>query len=170
MSADGTDTMRSKRVFHLCLAGLIAAMYVVLTMLVGVLNLAGGAIQVRVSEALCVLAVFTPAAVPGMTIGCLVSNLLLGGFLWQDIVFGTLATFLGALCGRLLRRYPALVPLPTVLLNTAVIPFVLAYGYHAEQGLPILMLTVGIGELISAYLLGMILYAALRRHRDKLFS
>ncbi len=157
-----------RKIWYVCYAGLIAAIYVVLTLLSNALGLASGAIQVRVSEALCVLPLFTSAAVPGLTVGCLISNLLTG-CLWQDILFGTLATLLGALGARLLRRFAWLVPLPTVLANTLVIPFVLAYAYGMEQGIGILMLSVGVGELLSAYLCGVVLLYALQPHKNRLF-
>ena len=157
-----------KRILYICQSGLIAAIYTVLTVFVGSFGLASGAVQLRISEALCVLPFFTPAAIPGLTIGCLLSNLLLSG-IWQDILFGTLATLIGAIGARLLQRLPWLVPLPTVLSNTVIIPFVLAYGYHAEGGLPFLMLTVGLGEVLSAYVLGMVLLLALKKYPKALF-
>ena len=150
----------------LAMAGMIAALYVVLTYLASLLGLASNAIQVRFSEALCVLAVFTPWAIPGMTIGCLIANLLTG-CIWQDVLFGTLATLLGILGGRLLRKTPWLSPIPTVLANTIIIPFVLAYAYHFEGGILYFMLTVGAGEVISAYVLGMVLYFALKPHEKR---
>jgi len=153
----------------LCQAGLIAAIYTVLTVYVGALGLANGAIQFRISEALCVLPFFTPAAIPGLTVGCLLANLFTG-CIWQDVVFGTLATLIGAIGARLLRRLPWLVPLPTVVANTTIVPLVLAYGYHFEDGLPFLMLTVGIGEILSAYVCGMVLLLSLRRHGTRLFA
>lgn len=153
-----------QRLLRICTAGIIAALYTVLTVLVGSFGLASGAVQLRVSEALCVLPFFTVAAIPGLTVGCLLSNLILAG-LWQDILFGTLATLLGAIGAYWLRRWPYLVPLPTVVANTAIIPFVLAYAYRAEEGLGFLMLSVGIGELLSAYVLGILFLAALRRNR-----
>ena len=153
-----------------CQAGIVAALYTVLTCLVGAFGLANGAIQFRVSEALCVLPVFMPAAVPGLTVGCLLSNILTG-CLWQDILFGPVATLLGALGAWLLRRLsPWLAPLPTVAANTLIVPFILAYAYHAEGGLPYLMLTVGIGEILSAYVLGMVLLLALRRYGSRIFG
>jgi uncharacterized membrane protein len=120
-------------------------------------------VQFRVSEALCVLPFFTPAAIPGLTIGCLISNLLTG-CLWQDVLFGTIATLIGAVGARMLKKIPWLVPLPTVLANTIIVPFVLAYAYHMEGGLPFLMLTVGAGEILSAYVLGMVLLLALKKY------
>ena len=151
-----------ERIRYLCQAGIVAALYTVLTLLVGAFGLANGAIQLRVSDALCILPVLFPAAIPGLTIGCLISNLLLSA-LWQDVLFGSLATLIGAIGARLLRRYPYLAPIPTVLSNTLIVPPILVLAYHAEEGLPYLMLTVGLGEILSAYLLGIALLFALRR-------
>ena len=151
-----------QRLLYVCMAGLIAALYTVLTVLVGAFGLASGAIQLRISEALCVLPIFLPAAIPGLTIGCLVSNLWTG-CLWQDVLFGTLATFLGAWGAYLLRRHKWLVPIPTVLANTVIVPLVLKYAYHLEDGVLFLMLTVGIGEILSAYVLGMLFLGALSK-------
>lgn len=157
-----------KRIVYVCQSGLIAALYTVLTVFVGAFGLASGAVQFRVSEALCVLPFFTPAAIPGLTIGCLISNLFTG-CLWQDILFGTVATLIGALGARMLRKVFWLVPLPTVVANTVIVPFVLAYAYHMEGGLPFLMLTVGAGEILSAYVLGMVLLLALKKYPKALF-
>ncbi len=157
------------RILYLTQAGLIAALYTVLTVLVGTLGLANGAIQLRLSEALCVLPIFTSAAIPGLGIGCLLSNLLTG-CIWQDVLFGTLATVIGAYGARLLRRLVWLVPIPTVLANTVIVPFVLAYGYGFEGGVAYFMLTVGIGEVLSAYVCGMTVFAAVRPYAHKLFG
>lgn len=148
-------------------ASAIAALYTVVTIAIGPLGSA--AIQCRIPEAFCVLAIFTPAAIPGMTIGCLVSNVATG-CLWQDILFGTLATLIGAIGARLLRHIWWLAPLPTVAANTIMIPWVLAYAYQAPEGIGFLMLTVGIGEVISAYVLGIALYFALRKNARYIFT
>ena len=155
----------------IALAGIIAALYVVLTLLISLIpGFATSAIQVRVSEALCILTFFTPWAIPGLTIGCFLSNLLLG-CVWQDILFGTVATLLGAVGGWLLRKVSVwLVPLPTVLANAIIVPFVLKYAYGAEGAIPFFMLTVGVGELIAAFGLGMTLYFALKPHEKRLFK
>ena len=155
------------RILFVCQAGLIAAMYAALTLFVGAFGLANGAVQLRISEALCVLPFFTPAAIPGLTIGCLLANIATG--VWQDMLFGTLATLLGALGARALRRIPWLVPLPTVLSNTLIIPYILAYAYHFEGGIAYFMLTVGIGEVLSAYLCGMALLFAIKPYGHKIF-
>lgn len=159
---------RRSGTLFVCQAGLIAALYTVLTLFVGAFGLASGAIQLRVSEALCILPLFTPAAIPGLAVGCLISNLAMS-CLWQDILFGTLATLLGAWGAYLCRRFPYLAPLPTVLANTLIIPPVLAYAYHAEEGIGFLFLTVGIGELLSAYFLGLLLFVSLKRYGGRLF-
>ena len=155
-----------RRLVYMCEAGVIAALYTAITLIIAPIG--SGAIQCRISEALCVLPFFTSAAIPGLTIGCLISNLW-SGCLWQDVLFGTLATLIGAVGARLLRRAPALVPLPTVLANTVIVPLVLAYAYHVEEGIPFLMLTVGLGEILSAYVLGMLLLLTLRRYERKIF-
>ncbi len=156
------------RTLFLCRASLIAALYIVLTVLASMLGISSGIIQIRFSEMLCILPIFTTAAIPGLAIGCLVSNLI-SSAIWQDIVFGTLATLIGAFGTYALRRFRYLAPLPPIIANTVMIPFVLAYGYGFEGGLPYFMLTVFIGELISVYLLGMILYHAIKNKKDILF-
>ncbi len=153
----------------LCRGALVAALYVVLTWLCALIGLDKGVIQMRLSEALCVLPAFTGAAVPGLFVGCLLANLLTGSAL-PDVVFGSLATLIGALGAYLLRRRKWLVPLPTVLANTLIIPFVLRFAYGAEGSIPYFMLTVGAGEVISAYICGMLLYAALSRRTANLFK
>lgn len=153
----------------LCRGALVAALYVVLTWLCALVGLDKGVIQMRLSEALCVLPAFTGAAVPGLFVGCLLANLLTGSAL-PDVVFGSLATLIGALGAYFLRRRKWLVPLPTVLANTLIIPFVLRFAYGAEGSIPYFMLTVGAGEVISAYICGMLLYAALVRQKAPLFK
>ena len=162
------NNRKKERLLFVCRGGLIAALYTALTVFVGAFGLANGAIQLRISEALCVLPFFTPAAIPGLTIGCLLSNLVLP-CVWQDVVFGTLATFLGAMGAYLLRRVWWLTPLPTVLSNTLIIPPILAYAYHAEEGIPFLMLTVGGGEILSAYVLGLVLLKSIKPRGDRIF-
>ena len=160
---------RRDRIRYVCQAGIIAALYTAITFLCNVAGLASGPIQLRASEALCILPMFTPAAIPGLAVGCMISNVI-GGCLWQDVLFGTLATLIGAIGARLLRRLPYLSPLPTVVANTIIVPFVLAYAYHLEGGVPYFMLTVGIGEILSAYVLGILLYLSLRRYRTRFWD
>lgn len=160
---------RNKTLF-LCRASLIAAIYVVLTAFSAMLGLSSGVIQVRLSEMLCVLPIFTSAAIPGLTLGCLCANLLTGGLIWQDVVFGTLATFIGAVGTYSLRKFKWIAPIPPIAANTVIVPFVLAYAYKYEGALPFFMLTVGAGEVISIYLLGMLLYHALEKKKGYLFD
>ena len=161
--------MRNKKVLFVAQAALIAAIYVVLTYFISAFNLASGAIQVRISEALTILPMFTPAAIPGLAIGCFLSNLLTG-CLPMDVLFGSLATFIGAVGSYLLRKHKWLVPLPPVLSNIIIVPYVLAYVYGAEGTIPFFMVTVGIGEVISCYVLGGILMNALLPYRNILFK
>ena len=108
--------MRNKKVLLIVQAALIAAIYVVLTYFISAFNLASGAIQVRISEALTILPVFTPAAIPGLFIGCLLSNLLTG-CMPLDVVFGSLATLIGACGTYALRKHKWLAPLPPIVAN-----------------------------------------------------
>ena len=158
----------NKKTVYICHAALIAALYVVLTYLAEFMGLAKGVIQVRFSEALCILPYFTPAAIPGVTIGCLIFNLLCGaGPL--DIIFGTLATLLGALGTYALRRYKWRASLPPILSNTIIIPLVLHFSGMSEDGIPFMMLTVGAGEVISCGILGMMLLFAVEKYMPSLF-
>ena len=161
--------MKRKTLF-LCYAAIIAAMYVVLTLVSSVFGMSSGVIQCRLSEALCVLPIFTPAAVPGLAVGCLIANLFTPGAMWQDIIFGTLATFLGALGTYLLRKLKFFAPLPAVAANTLIIPFVLKFAYNVGDALPFLFLTVGIGEIISAGIFGYVVLLALDPVKNKIFK
>lgn len=158
--------MKSKKLVFICQAAVIAALYVVLTYVFSVF--ASGVIQVRVSEALTVLPAFTPAAIPGLVIGCLLSNTLTGCVL-LDIIFGSVATLIGALGSYALRRHTWLVPIPPIVSNMIIVPFVLRFAYGATDAFPFMIATVGAGEIISCYLLGMILYGALKKVNHTLF-
>ena len=115
--------MRNKNVTMITQGAIIAALYVVLTMLANAMGLANYAIQVRFSEALCILPFFTVAAIPGLTVGCLISNMLTGALVW-DVLFGSLATLLGAIGTYLLRKNKVLMMLPPVIANAVIVPFV----------------------------------------------
>lgn len=161
--------MNNKKAYFITQAAVIAALYVVLTLFINAFDLASGAIQVRISEALTILPYFTPAAVPGLFIGCLLSNFMTGAAIW-DIIFGSLATLIGAIGTYLLRKWKWCVPLPPILSNTIIIPFVLTYAYGIPGGIPFFMLTVGAGEVLSCGVLGMILLFALQRYRNIIFK
>ena len=157
-----------QRVRFLTVAAMIAALYVVLTLVSAAFGLASGAIQIRVSEALCVLTFFTPAAIPGLTIGCLIANIVTSATV-LDIVFGTLATFIGAFLGYYLRNNKWLITVPTVLANTIIIPFVVYYGLgFTDMAIPLIALTVFLGEFISATILGTGLLEILKKYNFKL--
>ena len=160
----------NKNVRTITYAAVIAALYVVLTFVAALLKLARGVIQGRFSEALTVLPIFTPAAIPGVAVGCLLANILTGA-IPADIIFGTAATLIGALCTYALRRRPTYIAvLPPIIANTIVVPFVLTLGYGADGGIPFFMLTVGVGEIISCGVFGVLLATALKKHNKSLFS
>ena len=161
--------MKNKKVIFITHAAVIAALYVVLTYVANMLGLANGAIQVRFSEALTILPYFTPAAIPGLAVGCLLSNILTGCALY-DIIFGTLATLLGAVGTYMLRRIKWLAPLPPIIANTLIVPWVLMLVYQVPGTIWYFMLTVGAGEIISCGILGMLLLFALNRYKNVIFN
>ena len=158
--------MNSKRMSQ---AAVIAAIYVAVTYFVNAWGLANGAIQVRLSEALCILPVFTPAAIPGLFLGCLLSNTLNGCVIW-DIIFGSLATLIGAIGTYSLRQTRFIFTLPPVISNAVIVPLVLKYAYGLPDAVWFMVITVAIGEIISVCGLGMILKKALSAHRRALFE
>ncbi len=168
--------MRSKKVLFLVQAAMIAAIYVALTYVSAAMGLASGTIQVRISEALCILPVFTTAAIPGLWLGCLLANLMTGGIV-VDVLFGSLATLIGAVGTYLLRKHKFACTLPPVVANMVIVPFVLRYGYgfvteyHGiDWSLPFNALTVGIGEAITCVVMGGVLLRGLAKYRDVLFD
>ena len=160
--------MKNSKTLFVSQAALIAALYVVLTLLANALGLANYAIQLRFSEALTILPFFTPAAIPGLFLGCLISNLLTGAILW-DIIFGSLATLLGAVGTYLLRRCKWLAPLPPIVANTLIVPMVLYFAYHIPGSIPYFMLTVGLGEILSCGVLGILLRLLLQKYKKYIF-
>lgn len=152
----------NKKTRFLTQSALIASLYVALTLVSASMGLASGAIQVRISEALTILPIFTPSAISGLFVGCLAANLVTGAALW-DIAFGALATLLGALGTYFLRKRRFLALIPPVLSNTLIIPIVLKTAYGVEEGYSFLFLTVFIGELVSCGILGTLLSKALEK-------
>lgn len=153
--------MKNKSILFMVQSAMIAAIYVVLTVLFAPFGF--GQIQVRIAEALTILPYFTPAAIPGLFVGCVIGNIL-GGAILPDIIFGSLATLIAAYFTYLLRKHSKfLAPLPPIIANTVVIPFVLYYAYGINLPIPFMMLTVGVGEIISCGVLGMILLSALKK-------
>lgn len=158
----------NKKTIYVCQGAIIAALYVVLTLFVSAFNLASGAIQFRVSEALCILPIFTPAAIPGLFIGCLISNTWTGCAV-LDVVLGSLATLIGATGTYFLRKTKFVFTLPPVFANAIIVPIVLRVAYGLGDAYWFLVLTVGAGEIISICILGMLLKAALWTQRDFIF-
>ena len=169
--------MKNKKLRSLTEGAMIAAIYGVLTVVFW--QFSSMQIQVRVSEALCVLPLFTPAAVPGLTIGCFLVNVLMGN-IW-DAIFGSMATLLAAAVAYALRNkklyFHWLAPLACVIFNALIIPFVLYFGYGitafgSTEGMWLVLglqsLSIAIGQVIACYGLGMPLYYLLKR--TKLFE
>ncbi|MBO5543103.1 MAG: QueT transporter family protein [Oscillospiraceae bacterium] len=159
--------MKNRNLLFLTQAAMIAAIYVALTYVFAPISFSE--VQVRIAEALTILPVFTPAAVPGLFVGCLLGNIL-GGAVLPDVICGSFATLIGAFfTWRLRDAHPFLAPVPPIIANTLIVPFVLRYAYSIELPIPFMMLTVGIGEVISCGVLGLLLYYALRGHKEEIF-
>ena len=159
--------MKNRNLLFLTQAAMIAAIYVALTYVFSPISFSE--VQVRIAEALTILPVFTPAAVPGLFVGCLLGNIL-GGAVLPDVICGSFATLIGAFfTWRLRNAHPFLAPVPPIIANTLIVPFVLRYAYSIELPIPFMMLTVGIGEVISCGVLGLLLYYALRGHKEEIF-
>ena len=157
---------RRSSALYLTRGAMIAALYVAITWLCSAVGLSSGVIQFRISEAMCILPVFLPEAVPALFIGCMLSNLIAGGVIW-DIVFGALATLLGAIGARLLRKLPPkfiwAATLPTLISNMLIVPPVLIFAYGAADAYWFILVTVGIGELVCACFGGAALYFLLKK-------
>ena len=160
--------MKNKGTQFLTEAAVIGAIYVVLTLLFAPLSY--GEIQIRFSEALTILPFFTPAAIPGLFVGCIIGNIS-GGALLPDIVFGSLATLIGAMGTYMLRKLPkGIAVLPPIVANVLIVPFVLRYAYGVNLPIVFMMLTVGVGEVVSCELLGCMLATILKRYQGRIFG
>ena len=160
--------MKKRNLTFVTEASMIAALYVVLNVVFGAFG--SGAIQLRVAEALTIMPLFTTAAIPGLFVGCLVGNLLVGNIL-PDVIFGSLATLIGAIGSYFIgKKKPFLAPLAPTISNAVIIPLILKFGYALPLPIPYMMLTVGVGELISAGLFGNVLFIALKPLRGKIFG
>ena len=160
--------MQKKNIQFLTQASMIAAIYVVLTFVANAFGLANYAVQVRFSEALTILPIFTPAGIPGLFIGCLISNILTGCAI-PDIIFGSLATLIGAFGTRALKSNRFLAVLPPIAANAIIVPLILKYAYGLEP-LWFSFLTVTAGEIISCGVLGLLLAFALNKYRKQIFG
>ncbi len=141
---------------------IIAALYVVLTLMFAPISY--GAVQVRIAEALTILPLFTPAAIPGLFVGCILANILGGAIIW-DIIFGSLATLIGAWFGYMLRKNRWLVPIPAIISNSIIVPLVLRFGYGVDMPIFMLVLYIMIGEIAGCYMLGEFLATLIKKQR-----
>ena len=159
--------MKNRKILFMTQGALIAALYVAFSFIAYSFGLSGNAVvQMRLSEMLTVLPAFMPAAIPGLAIGCLLTNLLTGCAVW-DVIFGTLATLLGAIGTFLLRKNKWLAPLPPILANTIILQPVLATVYGGAT-IPVFILTVGLGEIVCCGILGEILVFFMKKYQSKL--
>ena len=143
----------------------IAALYVVLTIIFAPISF--GAVQVRIAEIMTIMPLFTPAAIPGLFLGCVLANLLGGAIIW-DVIFGSLATLIGAALGYMLRKNRWLVPIPAIVSNTIIVPLVLRYGYAIDMPLYLMAIYIALGEIVGCYLLGELFASILLKHRKTL--
>ncbi|MBR6486430.1 MAG: QueT transporter family protein [Lachnospiraceae bacterium] len=163
----GKDTNlynNSKAARYVTQGALIAALYVALTLVFAPISF--GAMQVRIAEALTILPLFTPAAIPGLFVGCLIANIMGGAVIW-DVIFGSLATLIGAVVGYFLRKNRWLVPIPAVVSNSVIVPLVLKYAYGMDMPIYLLVIYIAAGEIAGCYLLGELLAAALLKRGVK---
>ena len=159
---------KSKKLLFLTHAAMIAALYVVLTYFSSMLGLDKGAVQFRISEMLTVLPYFTPAAIPGLFAGCLISNIMNGGLPW-DIVFGSLATLIGAIGTYLLRKWKWTAPIPPIVANALIVPPVIIMVYGTELPYILVLLGVTAGEVVCCGILGYKLLGVLKKYEKHLF-
>ena len=175
---------KNNKVAFLAQAAVIAALYTALTYVAAAMNLAYGAVQFRFSEALTLLPIFTPAAVPGLALGCFISNLA-SPFGPVDWIFGTLATLLAAICTRAVRnvelkKIPWLAPFMPVIFNAVIIGFevacfsaadIFAFSNFSFEAFISIGLSVGIGQFLMCYGLGIPLVIMIRKTKiDKLLQ
>lgn len=164
--------MKNTKALYITKSAAVAALYVLLSMLT--YPIASSMIQLRLSEALCILPVFMPEAVPGLFIGCLISNIILGCNVF-DIIFGSFATLIGALAAYLLRKQALkkhmgfISTIPTIVSNTCIIPFVLKYAYGTGEAFYLIMISIFAGELLSAGIIGTLIFTPVRKLMEKFF-
>ena len=159
--------MRNKKVQFITQGAVIAAIYVVLVLIFDTFSF--GPIQFRIAEMLTVMPYFTPAAIPGLFVGCLIANIIGGGLIW-DIVLGSIATLIGAIGSYLVRKNKWLVPLPPIIANMVIVPFVLKYAYGYDGLLVYFMFTVGLSEIIVCGIIGMALLTVMAKNREHIFK
>ncbi|GHU69696.1 hypothetical protein AGMMS49992_00810 [Clostridia bacterium] len=156
--SDLLNLFRRPTVRQLTTAGLVAAVYAAVTMLLAPISY--GPIQLRVSEAMTLLPILLPESVPGLFIGCLIANLM-SQYGLPDVIFGSLATLIAAILTYRLRKNTWLAALPPVLVNAFVIGWLI--WWQAREPFLVSSLTVGGGEALSVYILGFALIAGLKK-------
>lgn len=163
--------MTTKRVSSVAIAGVVAGLYAALSL--ALYPFSFGVYQVRVAEALTVIPFLTPAAVPGLFVGCLVANIF-GGMGWLDIVIGSLITLISAGVTRWIALWPLgdrrkwLAPAPPVLFNAFGVSVYLAPIIGVDYWFAVQM--IGIGQLVSCYVIGMPLLMVLEKRKTLLFN
>jgi len=155
--------MKKNSSLYLAQSAMIAALYVTLTFVSNMLGLW----EIRFSEALCILPFFTAAAVPGLTIGCILANLLTGCALW-GVAFGSMATWIGAHVAYQLRHKGwVIAPWPNIISNTLIVPLILRFVYlDTSRSLPGMFGYIALGEVVSAGMLGYMLLHALKKRPE----
>ncbi len=158
-----------KKIFSLrsiAKAAVIAALYVVLTLIPAMVGASSSALQLRISEMLCVLPYFTISAVPGLTIGCLIANILSSGTA-LDVILGTLATLIGALLTYSLRKNAGMLLclVPPTLANVLTVPIILRYGMGIAAGYFELAGLMLLSETLSCLILGLLLGKIIEKNK-----
>ncbi len=159
--------MKNKKIKSIAFSAIVAALYVVLTLVSSAFGLSSGIIQIRISEALCALPLLNSAAIPGLFIGCLISNILNGANV-LDVLLGSFATLLGALGTYLLKNKKLLALLSPVVTNAAIVPLVLLFGYSLRGSYIYFFVMVALGELLSCVGFGLLLLKIIKNSNLKL--
>lgn len=167
----GKQKTSRELILRLTRGGVIAAIYAALTLVFAPVSF--GAVQFRISEALCVLPVFFPEAVLGLFIGCIIANIFSPNIIIADMIFGSLATLIAALITKKIKS-KWLVPLPSVLVNALIVGVVITFSMSSDIGSSAFavtylynIMTVGIGQLVVCYAGGIPLMSLLSKLKDK---
>ncbi len=155
---------QKKDIKYLVQGASVAAIYVALTFFSYTFGLANGVVQLRLSEALCILPIFTPSAIAGLFVGCLISNILTGS-IFTDVIFGSIATLIGAIFTRKLRNYKILPLIPPILSNAIILPVILKFAYSFEGSYLWFLTTIFAGEVLSCGVLGYLLKNILDKYK-----
>ena len=149
-------------------AAVIAAIYVVLVVIFNYISFRTSAVQELRRHSQYCLTLHLQQSL-GLFVGCIIANILGGAIVW-DVVFGSIATLIGAIGTYLLRKHKWLAPVPPIVANTIIVPFVLKFAYGSEGMFAMFFVTVGAGEIIVCGIIGMILLYALTPVRHVIFG